>query len=99
MDICVINPFFYPYQGGTEKVLLEVYKRLAKRHNISVISAQPSGEKKTEIQHIHGIKVIRLSTRYMSLPMTPLPFMWMSGVQEHIRREGADVYHLSLIHI
>ena len=45
MDICVLNPYFYPQQGGTERVLLEVYKRLAKKHNITVLtSALKSGD-------------------------------------------------------
>ena len=39
MDICILNPYFYPYKGGTEKVLLEVYSRLAKKHNITVLTS------------------------------------------------------------
>ena len=95
MDICVINPFFYPYLGGTEKVLLQVYSRLAKKHNITVISGHSERGKDTTTEHMHGIKIIRLKTRYVDLPVSPLPFMWMDGVQSRIIKEKADVYHIN----
>ena len=53
MEICVLNPYFYPYKGGTEKVLLEVYGRLAKRHNITVLTSTVPGrneERREEIR-------------------------------------------------
>ena len=44
MEICVLNPYFYPYFGGTEKVLLEIYKRLSKKNNITVITSSVGSE-------------------------------------------------------
>ena len=49
MDICVLNPYFYPYHGGTEKVLLQIYGRLARKHNICVIASAPQGQKRKSV--------------------------------------------------
>ena len=64
MDICVLNPYFYPQQGGTERVLLEVYKRLSKKHNITVLtSALKSGDGE-RVDYLFGMKVVRLATKF-----------------------------------
>ena len=95
MEICVINPFFFPYAGGTEKVLMQVYKRLSKKHNITVISyALGAGQKEAE-ELVEGIKVVRLKTKYMDVPGLPLPFMVAEGFRERIQRESADIYHIN----
>lgn len=93
MDICVLNPFFYPYNGGTEKVLLEIYKRLAKKHNITVLSAAfPGSGGNTEK---FGIKVVRLKSKYINLPGLPLPWPLMEGLNDAVAKEKADVYHIN----
>lgn len=95
MDICVLNPFFYPYMGGTEKVLLEVYSRLARRHNVCVISAALESGKKAGTDYVGDIKVVRLRTRYINLPGLPMPFLAMAGVKAAIAKESADIYHIN----
>ena len=95
MDICVLNPYFYPYKGGTEKVLLEVYRRLAKRHNITVLTSTVPGRNERRSEEIHGIKVIRLKTRQYALPGLPLPFESFEGLNSAIVRAGADLYHIN----
>jgi glycosyltransferase involved in cell wall biosynthesis len=95
MDICVLNPFFYPYNGGTEKVLLEVYKRLARKHNITVLSAVLYPGDKKQVEEIFGIRVVRLPSKYFNIPMMPLPFVQMKGLQDAIKRTRADIYHIN----
>jgi len=95
MDICVLNPFFYPYSGGTERVLFEVYSRLAKRHNITVISAALKDSKRGSVDEINGIKVVRLKTRHIDFPALPMPFPLMMGLDEAVKREYADIYHIN----
>jgi len=95
MDICVLNPYFHPYHGGTEKVLLQIYSRLAKRHNISVITSAPEGQKEKSIDHINGIKVIRLPSKFIYAPMLPLPFLVMEGINKAIIGEHAELYHIN----
>ncbi len=93
MDICILNPFFYPYNGGTEKVLLEIYKRLAKKHNITVLSAAfPGSGGDTEK---FGIRIVRLKSRYINLPGLPLPWPLMEGLNDAVARVDADVYHIN----
>ena len=95
MEICVLNPFFYPYMGGTEKVLLEIYSRLARRHNITVISASLTRGGKASVDEVKGIRVVRLATRYYSFPGLPMPFMRMLGVSKAVADEHAQIYHIN----
>lgn len=94
MDICVLNPFFYPYAGGTEKVLHEVYKRLAKRHNITAIVAAPE-HRNGYIEEIDGIKIVRLKSHYTRIPGLPMPFVEMEGVKDAIIKENCSLYHIN----
>ncbi len=95
MEICVLNPYFHPYSGGTEKVLLEVYSRLSKRHNVCVVSAGLKPNEETHEDTVGNIRVVRLRTRYIGIPGLPLPFLAMEGVKESIIREHADIYHIN----
>ncbi len=95
MDICVLNPFFYPYAGGTEKVLLQVYGRLAKRHNVTVLSAMLDNSNKRAVDYIQGIRVVRLPTKYVNMPGLPLPLPIMHGLNGEIEKAGADLYHIN----
>ncbi len=95
MDICVLNPFFYPYAGGTERVLYEVYKRLAKRNNVTVISASLDKKGRESVDEISGIKVVRLKTKYVDFPGFPMPFPIMLGLDGAVKREYSDIYHVN----
>ncbi|MBS3067484.1 glycosyltransferase family 4 protein [Candidatus Micrarchaeota archaeon] len=71
MRILLMNPFFHPYYGGTEKHLLEVGKRLAKKHEISILTARLDGTEEKE--EVYGINIIREPAKvYYSAPH-PLP--------------------------
>ncbi len=95
MDICVLNPYFYPYKGGTEKVLLEVYRRLAKRHNITILTSTVPGRNEERREDIHGINVIRLTTHQIPLPELPLPFESFENLNAEIKKVGAELYHIN----
>ncbi len=95
MEICVLNPFFYPYKGGTEKVLLEVYKRLAKRHNVTVVTSAPIERNKPSTEEIFGIKVVRLRTFQQHVPIFPMPFLFFDGLKKTLVRERCDIYHIN----
>ncbi|MGC8496098.1 MAG: glycosyltransferase family 4 protein [Candidatus Micrarchaeia archaeon] len=94
MDICVLNPYFYPYYGGTEKVLLQVYSRLAKKHNITVLTSNAPGKAKST-DYVKGIRVVRLESRYTNFPGLPLPYVSMPGLNEEIIKEKAEIYHIN----
>lgn len=93
MDICVLNPYFYPYRGGTEKVLFEVYRRLARRHNITVLTSDFGS--KSGISEIDGIKVKRIHSQSVYIPGAPLPFQSFFGLGAEIRKADADLYHMN----
>ncbi|MDE1870640.1 MAG: glycosyltransferase family 4 protein [Candidatus Micrarchaeota archaeon] len=95
MDICVLNPFFYPYKGGTEKVLLEVYRRLAKRHNITVITSAPLDNNRHSVEEVFGIRVVRLRTFQEHVPIFPMPFLFFDGLKRALERERGDIYHIN----
>ncbi len=95
MDICVLNPYFYPYKGGTEKVLLEVYRRLSKRHNVTVLTSTVPGRNEHRREEIEGIKVVRLKTHQYALPGLPLPFESFEGLNRQIEKLGAELYHIN----
>ena len=95
LDICVLNPFFYPYKGGTEKVLLEVYGRLSKRHNITVITSTATKNGKATVEEIAGIKVVRLKSVSTRLPTLPMPFLLFDGLKKAIAKADADIYHIN----
>ncbi len=95
LDICALNPFFYPYKGGTEKFMLEVYRRLAKRHNITVITSAPVERNKPSVEEVSGIKVVRLRTLQEHVPIFPMPFLFFDGLTKTLVKERSDIYHIN----
>jgi len=65
------NPFFYPYLGGTEKVIYEVGRRISGLHDITVLTARLDGTKEEE--EIGGMHVIRLPSRIFQTAPHPIP--------------------------
>ncbi|PIO06531.1 hypothetical protein COT29_00580 [Candidatus Micrarchaeota archaeon CG08_land_8_20_14_0_20_59_11] len=71
MRILMLNPFFFPYAGGTEKHLFEVSKRLARKHDVTVLTARlPDTEAQEEI---NGVCVVRTPARILEKLPKPLP--------------------------
>lgn len=67
----MLNPFFPPYMGGTEKHVFEVSRRLAKKHDVTVLTAQLPGTKKEET--VDGIRVFRSKAWVLKDLPGPLP--------------------------
>jgi glycosyltransferase involved in cell wall biosynthesis len=50
MKITMVNPFFYPFRGGTENYVLDLSKYLVSRgHEVDVICSREKGQKKEEL--------------------------------------------------
>lgn len=60
MRILHVNPFYFPYYGGTEKYLYELCKRLSKKHSVSVVTSKIGDTKKVE--EIDGARVYRVKS-------------------------------------
>lgn len=71
MKIAMVNAFFHPYQGGTEKYLLDLCTRLAKDHEVHVITSQLPDTEREEIYR--GIKVHRLPSKVLKKLPKPVP--------------------------
>jgi glycosyltransferase involved in cell wall biosynthesis len=95
MDICILNPYFYPYKGGTEKVLLEVYRRLAKKHNVTILTSTVPGRNEARKEDIQGINVVRLRTHQVPFPELPLPFESFENLNSEIKKVDAEIYHIN----
>ena len=92
----MLNPFFFPYLGGTEKHLIEVGKRLAKKHNVTVLTARLENTQPEEM--ISGIRVVRTEAKiYHTLPPPlPPPMAVMPQLMPDLQREAAraDAVHI-----
>jgi len=71
MRILMLNLFFPPYEGGTEKHVYEVSRRLARRHDVTVLTARLPGTKKEEV--VEGIRVVRTPAWVLKDLPGPLP--------------------------
>jgi glycosyltransferase involved in cell wall biosynthesis len=98
MRILQVNPFYYPYQGGTEKYLYELCKRLARRNSVSVITSKFGNN--PEVENIEGTKVYRIKSLVLQKlppflpPPLSIPFSFRRNMLKICRREKPDVIHL-----
>ncbi|MCW3994642.1 MAG: glycosyltransferase family 4 protein [Candidatus Bathyarchaeota archaeon] len=62
LRIVYVTPRYYPHLGGVEHVVRNFAERLAARgHNVTVITGEPD-IKKTIIEEINNVEVVRIST-------------------------------------
>ncbi|MEK6954186.1 MAG: glycosyltransferase family 4 protein [Candidatus Micrarchaeota archaeon] len=92
----MLNPFFHPYLGGTEKHVLEVSRRLAKKHDVTVLTAQVPN---TPIyEELDGIKVKRIpckvfyQTPYPVPPPAPVSPLFLTELIKEIPKH--DIFHM-----
>ncbi len=71
MRLLMLNPFYAPYLGGTEKHLVEVCRRLAKKHDVTVLTARLPNTKEEET--IDGVRVVRSRAWILKQLPKPLP--------------------------
>lgn len=89
MRICVVNPFFHPYDGGIERRMREVEKRLSEDYEIHVVTSKLKGTEKYDV--VDGIEVHRLPSRYMRIYNPPMVFT--RGIEEKIQDLNPDLIH------
>jgi len=98
MRILHINPFFYPYLGGTENYLFELCKKHSKKHEVSVITSKLPKTKEKEI--IDGTRVYRVKSivlRKMPAFLPPpfsIPIGFKKRLEEICKNEDPDIIHL-----
>jgi len=94
----MLDPLFFPYFGGTEKVVYEVGKRLAQKHKyeISILTSQIPQAKGVGHEEIEGMEVIRTPSIYLEhLPgFLPPPFTISPLFPLDLLKQGADIFHI-----
>ncbi len=71
MNIAMVNAFFHPYQGGTEKCVLELSKRLAENHEVHVITSKLENTDKEDTYK--GINIHRIPSKVLEDLPDPFP--------------------------
>ena len=96
MKILMLNLFYHPYPGGTEKHLHEACTRLAKKFDVTVLCSQAEGQPREEI--VEGVRIVRTpSVVLYSLPHPlppPVPLMISRGADLWAEAKKADVVHM-----
>jgi len=87
LRIVQVNAYHYPYRGGIEHRIHHVSKRLAKKHEVIVLTSQlPDSSVEEEID---GYRVIRLPSKYYNI-YNP-PYVATPGLLEKLAELKPDV--------
>jgi len=98
MKILHVNPFYYPYLGGTEKYLYDLCKRLSKRNSVSVITSRLRNT--PEVEEINGTKVYRIKSFVLEKlppflpPPLSIPFSFRGAMLKICKQERPDIINL-----
>jgi glycosyltransferase involved in cell wall biosynthesis len=87
MRIVEVNPFHYPFLGGIEHRVHHISKRLAKKHEMIVLTSQLEGTSNEEV--IDGYRVVRLPSRYIDI-YNP-PYVSTKGLMEALKGLEPDL--------
>jgi len=95
----MMNPFYFPYPGGTEKHVYEVSKRLAKMgYEVTVLCA-PHAPGMPEEEVVEGVRVKRMkwATALYELPKPlppPMPVNLLLPLEIHKMAGECDLFHI-----
>jgi glycosyltransferase involved in cell wall biosynthesis len=96
----MLDPLFFPYYGGTEKVVLEVGSRLVKDHGyqVDVLTSMIPQANGIQREEIRGINVIRSPSIFFDrMPFfLPPPFTLAPSINRDLAREcgNNDIFHV-----
>ena len=96
----MLDPLFFPYFGGTEKVVLEVGSRLVRQHGyqVDVLTSMIPQAKGVRREELQGINVVRSPAMYFEhMPsFLPPPFTLAPSINRDLGRECADseIFHV-----
>ena len=96
----MLDPLFFPYFGGTEKVVLEVGSRLVRQHGyqVDVLTSMIPQAKGVRREELQGINVVRSPAMYFErMPsFLPPPFTLAPSINRDLGRECAEneIFHV-----
>lgn len=100
LKVCMLDPLFFPYFGGTEKVVLEVGSRLVSNHGyqVQVLTSMIPQARGVKRETVQGVEVIRSPSLYLEhLPgFLPPPYTLIPRLNADLKREcrGAEICHV-----
>ncbi len=100
LKVCMLDPLFFPYFGGTEKVVLEVGSRLVRDHgyHVDVLTSMIPQAKGVRSEQINGLNVIRSPSIYCErMPsFLPPPFTLAPFINKDLEKYCADddIFHV-----
>ncbi len=74
MKLCMVNGYFHPFIGGSEKHMYELGRRIARTEDLFVVTSRLEGT--AEYEELENMKVHRLPTKHYKMPLIyppPLP--------------------------
>ena len=90
MKLCMVNAFYHPYIGGSEKHMWELSRRLARKNDMHVVTSQ--WECEPGDYDFEGVHVHRLPTTFHKMPLIyPPPLPSTNGVTKKL--EELDALH------
>lgn len=97
MKLCMVNGYFHPFVGGSERHMYELGKRMARTEEISVVTSRLDGTEPYE--EIENMRVHRLETRHYKMPLIyPPPMPVTKGVMDKLeeldREHDFDAFNL-----
>lgn len=87
MRVVQLNPFHYPFMGGIEHRIHHMSKRLARKHEVIVVTSRLEGTKKEE--WMDGYRVLRLDSKFIG-NYNP-PYVSSNGVLDTLQSLRPDV--------
>lgn len=98
MKILMVNPFYYPYHGGTEKHIRQISKILVKKgHEVTVLCGQQPNTKLEET--FEGINIVRVPAKILNWlphplpPPYPLMLNFEGKYRELVKKGNFDIVH------
>jgi len=85
--IVQLNPFHYPFMGGIEHRIHHMSRRLARKHEVIVVTSRLPGTDKEEM--IDGYRVLRLDSKFVG-DYNP-PFVTSKGVLKALEDLTPDI--------
>lgn len=94
MRIVHLNPFYFPYAGGIERRIRSLARRMARTHEVHVVTAQQPGSEAGE-EREDGFMVHRLPSRFLLRRLYNPPLVSTPGLEPYLERLAPDVvdYH------
>jgi glycosyltransferase involved in cell wall biosynthesis len=90
MRIVHVNPFHYPFMGGIEHRIHNICKRLAEKHDVTVVTSRLPNTEEKEV--ISGYEVWRLPSRFIDV-YNP-PYVTSKGVLGALHGLKPDIVDL-----